>query len=174
MKFLIGTLLIPIIIWCNVSFAEISLGPEPNEIGDLGLVIVASDTPEYIEEWLSTPSKHGVKIKRLRTAIPDQLIVTAFLVTGTSPSTDGNYEFSVNFYLLGPDGKPVFGQRDYAKGKGKHQYKPTFIMADPALDIVLESSDPDGIYTIVAQVTDIVTGKKADTYYKIKFIKNEL
>ncbi|MDH5354445.1 MAG: hypothetical protein OEY09_08395 [Gammaproteobacteria bacterium] len=170
MKFLSGTWLIPIIIWCNASLAEISPGPEPNETGNLGLVIVASETPEYIEEWLSTPSQHGVKIKRLRVAKPNQLIVTAFLVTGTSPNTEGNYQFSVNFYLLGPDEKPIFGQRDYARGKGKHRSKPTFIMADPALDIILEPSDPDGIYTIVAQVTDIVTGKKADAYYKIKFI----
>ena len=174
MKFLLGILLISITIWCNVSFAEISPGPEPKETGNLGLVIVASETPEYIKEWVSTPSQHGVTIKRLRTVKPNQLIVTAFLVTGTSPNSEGNYEFSVNFYLLGPDGKPIFGQRDYARGKGKYQSKPTFIMADPALDIVLESSDLGGIYTIVAQVTDITTGEKADSSYKIKFINNGL
>jgi len=76
--------------------------------------------------------------------------------------------------LLGPDGKAVFGERDYARGKGKLHKNPAFIMADPALDLMLESSDPEGFYTIVAQVTDIMTGKKADSSYKMKFIKHEL
>ena len=165
---------IPIIILCSVSFAEISPGPEPQKTGELGLVIVASETPEYIKEWISTPSKHGVTIKRLRIAKPNQLIVAAFLVTGVSPNSEGNYEFSVNFYFLNPEGKPIFGKRDFAGGKGKHHTKPTFIMADPALDLVLEASDPEGTYTVVAQVTDVVTGKKADSSYKIKFIKHEL
>ena len=174
MRFLSSIWLISLIIWCNLSFAEISPGPEPKETGNLGLLIVASETSEYIKEWLTTPSQHGVTIKRLRTAKPNQLIVAAFLVSGISANTDGNYEFSINFYLLGPDKKPIFGQRNYAKGKGKHPSKPTYIMADPALDIVLENSDPAGMYTIVAQVTDIVTGKKASNSYKIKFINNEL
>ena len=30
-----------------------------------------------------------------------------------------------------PNGKPLFGQQDYAKGAGKLPENPTFIMADP-------------------------------------------
>ncbi len=174
MKYFTRTLLILFIIFCSTSFAEIKPGPEPNETGELGLIIVASETPEYINEWLSKPPQHGVKIKRLNVAKPDQLIVTAFIVTGMSPNSEGNYEFSVNFYFLDPDNKPIFGERNFAKGKGRHPKKPSFIMADPALDLVLEQSDSEGIYTIVAQVTDIVSGKKADNSYKIRFIKDEL
>ena len=51
---------------------------------------------------------------------------------------------------------------------------PAYIMADPALDIILENSDPPGVYTIVAQVVDIINGKKADAFYKIRFDKNAL
>ena len=106
---------------------------------------------------------------------PDhQLMVTAFLVTGTSPNSKGNYNFSVSYQLIDPNKNIVFGKNDYAKGKSIQPPNPTFIMADPALDIILEPSDPEGVYTIIAQVTDLVTGKKANNEYKINFIKNKL
>ncbi len=142
--------------------------------GDLGLVIVASDSPEFINEWFSTPFSHGVTIKRLKITKPNQLIVTAFLVTGVSPDEVGNYFFSVSYYVLDPSGKTLFGERNYAKGSGVISKVPSIIMADPALDIILENSDPVGVYTIVAQVEDLVTGKKVDNSYRIRFKKNQL
>ena len=172
-KYQLSWILICVLFW-GAANAEITPGPAAKEAGDLGLVIVASGTPKYIEEWLSTPSSHGVTIKRLKVAKPDQLIVTAFLVTGMSANDDGNYEFSISFYILDPNEKPIFGQRDYAKGKGRLPSKPMLIMADPALDLILEESDPEGTYTIVAQVVDLVNGKKASDSYNIKFIKSEL
>jgi hypothetical protein len=158
----------------GAGMAEPTPGPDANTPGDLKLVIVASESPDYINEWLTTPSNHPVTIKRLKIAKPNQLIVTAFLVTGMSGNKHGHYEFSVSFYVLDPDQKPIFGQRNYAHSKGELPTKPTFIMGDPALDIVLEESDPEGIYTIVGQVHDLVAGSKADNAYKINYIKSEL
>ena len=174
MRFLTSTSLIAALIFCNASFAELSLGPKPNKAGNIGLVIVASHTPEYIKQWLMTPSHHAVTIKRLKSTKPNQLIVSAFLVTGTTPNSEGNYNFSVSFKLIDPNKKIMFSERDYAKGKSKQPSNPTYIMADPALDIILEPSDPEGVYTIMAQVTDLVSGKKANNEYKINFIKSKL
>ena len=166
----------------TTSFANVNPSPSiktqpiisAKKKGDLGLIIVASDSPKFVEEWVKTPSKHAPKVKRLFDAEPDQLIVTAFIVTGLSANESGQFSFSVSFYVLDPNGKPLFGQRDYAKGAGKLPEDPTFIMADPALDLVLEESDPPGVYTIVGQVTDLINGKKADNFYKITFTKSEL
>jgi hypothetical protein len=148
--------------------------PSPKPEGELDLIIVASGTPEYISEWLNTPASHGVTIKRLKKAKPNQLIVSSFLVSGVTPDREGKYSFTVSFYILDPNNKPIFGQRDYAKGKVRAPANPSFIMADPAMDIILEATDPAGMYTIVAQVTDLVSGKKTDDIYNIEFIKNEI
>ena len=163
-----------IALWSQAVSAEVSPGPEPKKAGDLGLVVVASGSPDYIKEWLSTPSSHGITIKRLRVVRPEQLIVASFLVSGMSADEGGNYSFAVSMYILGPDGKPIFGDRNYAKSSGKLPEKPTFIMADPALDLVLENGDPEGHYKIVAQVQDLISGAKADGSYVIKLIKREL
>lgn len=171
------------ILICTISsFAKVNLEssqkiqpmPSARQAGDLGLLIVASDSPKFVEEWVKTPPKHAPRIKRIFSAKPDQLIVSAFLVTGLSANESGQFSFSVSFYVLAPNGKPLFGQRDYARGAGKLPENPTFIMADPALDLVLEKSDPEGVYTIVGQVTDLVTGKKTDNFYKITFYQKRV
>ena len=174
MRFINCIALIATLLFCSASFAELSPGPKPNKAGNIGLVIVASHSPKFIKEWLSTPSQHAVTIQRLKSTKPNQLIVTAFLVTGTSPNSKGDYNFSVSYKLIDPNKKIVFGERNYAKGKSQQPPSPTFIMADPALDIILEQSDPEGVYTIIAQVTDLVSGKKANNEYQINFIKNKL
>lgn len=99
---------------------------EKRGISDLSLLHPArlntsTGTPKCIEEWLSTPSSHGVTIKGLKMTKPDQLVVVAFWVTGMSANDDGNYEFGVSFYRLDPNEKPIFGQRNYVKGKGKRR-----------------------------------------------------
>lgn len=163
-----------VVLWAQGAIAEVTLGPRPNKAGELALVVVASESPDYIKEWLSTPSSHGVTIKRIRVVKPEQLIVVSFLVSGMSADENGNYSFSVSMYILGQDGKPIFGERNYAKSSGKLPEKPTFIMADPAFDLILEDSDSEGDYGIVAQVKDSVSGAKAEGSYVVKLIKGEL
>ena len=163
-------MLLIVICFTSTAIADVTPGPSPNAVGDIGLLIVASHTPKYIDEWLNTPSSHGVTIKRLKTSRPNQLIVTSFLVSGFTPDAEGNFLFNVSFSLIGPDNKVVFGQQNYATGKGKAPKKPTYVMADPALDIVLEASDAPGIYTIKGVVEDMVSNKKVQSEYSIKFI----
>lgn len=151
--------------------AEINKGPEPNAPGDINIVVVASHSPAYIKEWISTPPKHGVTIKRLKSVRPNQLAVTAFLVSGMSPDNNGRYKFSVSFKLFGPDGKIIFGENGFAKGEGKLPENPSYIMADPALDIVLESTDPEGEYTVVGIVHDQISNKTAEHSYKLTLVK---
>ncbi len=63
---------------------------------------------------------------------------------GVSPETMGNLSFSVNYHVLDPNDKAIFGERDYAKSSGTMPKAPAFIMGDPALDLILEDSDPEG------------------------------
>jgi hypothetical protein len=164
-------LLLSLLFWGYFANAEKIPGPQAKPEGELALIIVASESDAYIREWLNTPPEHGITIKRAKVAKPDQLLVTAFLVTGLTPSDGGRYRYSINTYVLGPDGNPIWGQRNYAGGAGMLPAKPMLMMADPALDLILEQSDPEGTYTIVGQVTDLTSGNKADSSYKIEFRK---
>ncbi len=164
-------LLLSLLFWGCFANAEKIPGPQAKPQGELALIIVASESDSYVREWLNTPPEHGVTIKRAKVTKPDQLLVTAFLVTGLTPSNDGRYRYSINTYVLGPEGKPIWGQRNYAGGAGMLPAKPMLMMADPALDLILEQSDPEGTYTIVGQVTDLTSGNKADSSYKIEFRK---
>ncbi len=155
----------------GISNAEVAAGPTPNNAGKIGLEIVASGSARYIKDWISTPSDEAVTIKRIKNAYPEQLIVIAFLVTGMTADQAGNYSFSISVNITEPDGRIMFGLRGYAKGQGRQPNRPTFIMADPALDLILESSDPAGVYKIIAEVTDLVTMQKSKSSYEIRLYK---
>lgn len=151
--------------------AEIVKGPSPNQPGEIAVEIVASNSPEYIQKWISTPPSEAVTIKRIKETAPNKLVVISFLVSGMDKDKEGNFSFSVSMNILGPDGKLVFGQRNYARGQGKLPEKATFIMADPALDLILEPNDPPGLYKVVAQVVDLVTMRKSGDSYEIELLE---
>lgn len=159
------------IVFCSLSQGQFLPGAKARLPGDLELIIVASGTAGYIQEWLKTPAKHGVTIKRLKVAKSNQLIVIAFLMTGLTGDAEGDYKYTVNSYILGPDGKPIWGERDYAAGQGTLPNTPAIIMADPALDLILDSTDPVGKYSVFAELTDHVSGEKATSRYTILFKK---
>ena len=151
--------------------AEKVKGPYPSKTGDISVYIVASGSPKYIEDWLTNSRSEGVTINRLKEAKPNQLIVISFLVSGMSANVQGNYSYTVSMYVESPDGELLFGKRDYAKGEDKHFPEPAYVMADPALDLYLEPSDPEGTYKVFAQVKDLVSNKVHENSYEIKFIK---
>ena len=165
------TILYTLLLLSSVAQAQLLPNIVASPKGNLSLEIVASDSPKYIKEWISTKPENAITIKRLKQAKPNQLIVIAFLTSGLSADSNGKYHYSVNVYILAPNNEPIWGQRNYAGGKGLLPKKPMIMMADPALDFVLESSDPAGEYTIVAQVTDHVSGVKTDGNYKILYSK---
>ncbi|MBB6523434.1 hypothetical protein [Pseudoteredinibacter isoporae] len=155
------------------SFAEAQLLPssKAKPEGELALFIAASDSAKYIEEWFTTPPEHGVTISRLKTAKMDKPIVSSFLVTGLTADKKGMYRYVVDAYFVGPEEEIIWGERRYAGGHGKLPRKPNILMADPALDIIMGSDDVDGEYRICAQVTDLVSGKKADNCYSFSYKK---
>jgi len=153
------------------SYAERTPGPKARQAGDLALIVTASESLNYIKDWVSTSHDKPITIKRLYQIKPDQVAYCAFLVTGMSPDVKGMYAFVVHFKLKDPTGKILFDMPSYAKGNGPYPNIPTFIMANPALDLILEQSDPAGLYLIEATVEDLVTGKKAYDKYMIELKK---
>jgi len=139
---------------------------------NLTVNIVVSETTDFIRSWLSTPSKIKPYIKGVHEVIPEQTVYAAFLVAGFRPDENGKYSFIIHWILYNPDGSIMFDQKNYAKGFGNVPKKPSFIMADPALDLTLENTDPSGAYRLVAIVEDLVANMKASGEYKITLIKN--
>jgi hypothetical protein len=146
---------------------EPGTGPEPKAEGDLSLLIVTSDSPDHAQEWLEAPPGRRISLKLLKTAKPDQEIITSFLVTGVTSDINGDYSFVVSFTLLDPYGKVVFGKRNYAKASGKAPVNPAFMIAEPALGIVLDGTDPLGDYKIIGIVEDLANNKIFRTSQKI-------
>ena len=164
-------MLLRAVLACLIFATTAGYAVEPNSPGNLGVIVALGESPQYIQRWVSTPAQDGAPIPRLSTIRLGQTGYAAFIVSGVSPSSNGQFSFSVSWKLFGPDGKLVFEQKDYAKQAGNIHTKPAFYMADPALDVVLEESDPEGEYILEAVVLEHGTGKTASGQRRFKFTK---
>ena len=145
--------------------------PEAKAAGDLNLVIATSDMPEQSQEWLDSSPDRKMGLKIIKTAKPDQMISTSFLVTGVTPDGNGDFSVAVSFTLLDPHGKPVISERRFAKTSGRAPTNPAFVMADPELAFTLDESDPAGQYTIIGLVEDLTNNKMARTSSRLTLEK---
>ncbi|GAA5006033.1 hypothetical protein GCM10023206_11260 [Acinetobacter puyangensis] len=138
--------------------------------GDLKLIIVTSDSTDNIKKWFTTNNQDLI-LHRIFVIKPNQLTTTTFLVTGLSVDEKNHYHFIINVYVLNSNNEPIWGEMNYANGQGILANEKGIVIADPALDFMLDETDPIGTYTIVAQVTDVITGKKAESSYNLTLEK---
>jgi hypothetical protein len=154
-----------------LSISATSKAIEPNAAGNLAIIIAVADSPKYLKTWISTPPEEAAPIPRLKELVPDQVGYAGFIITGIAGDELKNYSYSVSWKLIAPSGETLFTYPNYAKGSGKLHHRDSFYLANPALDIVLENSDPSGEYTLEATVIDQNGGKNASSLYKIQFRK---
>ncbi len=62
----------------------------------------------------------------------------------------------------------MFDQPVYAKGKSVGAAKRGFVMADPALDLLFDDTDPTGTYVLDVTVRDNIAKSEAKTTYDIR------
>ena len=146
---------------------------EPNPVAELNVIVSMADSKRYLQTWVSTSPETSVPIPRLNVLKPNQVGYAAFIVTGIEGDEVGNFKYSVSWKLIGPAGELVYEFLNYAKGEGKLHHKAAFYMADPALDIILENSDPSGNYKLEVTAVDQVSGRTALTSYNIEFKKSD-
>lgn len=142
----------------------------PKRTGDLALAIVAADSPNYIKTLLKPSTNEAPELTKLKTVEAGQDIYISFLVTGVYLNLEKNYHYKVSFFVTNPEGETVFGQRNFASGKGIHPQKPSMYVADPMLVLTFKPEDKKGKYSITARVEDQTNGKTFKNSYEL-FVK---
>lgn len=158
-------------IGCQNSPSKTSPGElrSASKVIDLHLDIVVAEDPEFIKDWTSTPSTHAPSIKGIHKINPNQTVHAAFIVSGFKGNSNGIFDVNVSWALINPDGSEMFEQKNYARASGKMPERPSYAMADPALDFGLEDSDPKGKYILRGTANDVTTGKSVEKEYEISF-----
>ncbi len=146
--------LIIILIIGLLSFASNVFALEPNEPGELEAYIVVSDTPDFIDEWMSTPFEKDIHMKRIKEVRYEQMFHIAVLVTGFVVNRNSRTDITADFILENPNRTIQFNEKDmFTHGRKMHNLT-GFLMLDPAIDLAFEETDKPGKYTIKVKVTD--------------------
>ena len=154
----------------TVLLAAVSLAGavNPSEPGRLAGYIAVGASPEYLKDWLRPGSPTVPLVKEFH--IGDTAYI-GFIVTGILPDDAGHASVTVDFRIARPDGSVMFERKGYATVVGPVSKQPGFQIAEPALDLMFDSTDPVGTYSIVATFHDAVSKKGALCEVRIEIIK---
>ena len=134
-----------------------------NPPGQLAIHIAVSDSPSFIEEWVSTPFRNAISIHRIREIERGRTAHVALLVTGQSTGRDGRSHVDIAVRVIRPDYSEAYVDTSYAHVSCVESGRVGFTMADPALDFGVDQDDPVGPWLVEAVARDRVTGATALT-----------
>jgi len=163
----VGFRLVLTLIGFIIATLELAEAIDPNAPGDLAVSVFVAESPDFIREWMTTPSSHGPTIRRIRKARFNQQVHAGFIVTGYKQQEDLRVDFAIDVKVTDPIGKIIFGKKIWAQHSKKISSERSFILADPVLDLMIESSDPEGKYQIEATVHDRVVRKSASGSWEL-------
>lgn len=150
-----------------IAAPELAKAIDPNAPGDLAVSVFVAEAPDFIHEWVTTPSSHGPTIRRIRKARFNQQVHAGFIVTGYKRQEDLRVHFAIDVKITDPIGKVILNESNWAQHSEKMPNERSFILADPVLDLMIESSDPGGKYRIEATVHDRAAGKSASGSWEL-------
>lgn len=101
--------------------------------------------------------------KIVREYIIEESAYCAFLVQGFSTDTTGMVNLSADIKFIDPQGKVLFGEKNYAKSIISIPKNQKVLTLDSSFDIVFEQQDPLGMYTLEALIKDNVSGNQDAT-----------
>ena len=150
-----------------IVMPELAMAIDPNPPGDLAVSVFVAESPDFIREWVDTPSSFGPTIHRIRKARFNRQVHAGFIVTGYTRQENFQVNFVVNVKITDPTGKVILDQKSWARLSNEMPKERSFILADPVLDLMIETSDPAGKYRIEATVLDMVSGKTASGSWEL-------
>jgi|SRR6185436_7829760 len=141
---------------------------KPNEPGRLGGYIAVGASPDFLKDWLRPGSPHVPLVKQFHIG---ETAYVGFIVTGVLANNSGQSSVTVDVRIARPDGSVLFEKTSYASVVGPTSKGAGFAIADPALDLEFDSTDPIGTYSIVAMFHDAVSKKGALCEVRIELLK---
>lgn len=140
--------LLPGLAGAEVQAAPAPTGSRPNL--QANILIVTSFNA--IEQWvLSSPAARGGDAGRLRKVTPGMRAFAPIAVTGSG--AEGT-PLSADFEFITPTGKVLMAASKCCSAVRGDKSVPGIVVLNPVPEVTLKASDPPGIYTLRATVTD--------------------
>lgn len=133
---------------------------DPNPAGELAVHVAISDDPEFSKKWIATAPSKSFVVSRIQKIRPHHTAYIAFLVSGHTVGPDGRPDVTINATIRKPNGSLFADMAGccsvrYVTGMGG------FVMADPAIDLSFDATDPVGLWRIDATASDKLAGTLA-------------
>jgi hypothetical protein len=116
---------------------------------------------EELHGWIDKPpAERGGDAGRLRFIPAGKKVFLPIVVSGLLPPAAGELRLSADIEFRGPDGKLIWEKKRCCSALLRDRPDARTVSLGPAADVEMDGSDPPGLYTVRATVTD---GKRSST-----------
>ena len=140
--------------------------------GNFFVLQIATTSPDQLKaEWQKKTAT--VSLTTTTHVTRHQPIVTFIIFKGCRGDASGNCNVTVDYHLVGPDGK-TYGERKMAEVWVGHPPAPNLnLQISPSgFSVSFENGDPLGVYRLRAAITDHVAGVTLDTEQSLTVTKS--
>ncbi len=141
----------------------------PNSPGQLAVVLFASETTDIFDDQGGEPGP--LTLPQIRGAAVGETVHVGLFIHGYTVSDRGLVNLVIDMKVLGPEDQPVVEESDWSRYMDKAPEMPSFLFVRNRLDLTLEPHDPEGDYTILARVRDLVSGRDTTGTYSLYVIQ---
>lgn len=137
--------------------------------GDFGVqIVLTADEEQFRQTWNS--SKTPPKLSSTNTVRLGSPVSALLIFHGCSPNAGGVCDVVSEFILEGPDGSkvPAGGGPVWS---GKPMQQRLLQLGQASMTVGFDKSDPVGVYKIIANVKDKVSGKTLSVVARLKVTK---
>lgn len=116
---------------------------------------------EELHGWIDKPpAERGGDAGRLRRIPVGKKVFLPIVVSDLAPPASGELRLSADIEFRGPDGKLIWEKKGCCTAVLRDRPDARTVSLGPAADVEMDGSDPPGLYTVRATVTD---GKRSST-----------
>ncbi len=157
-----GRILATVLALSLLSVAGACAAGRSRDTEGLRASLILGATDEFIRRWNAAPVGVPPEIPSISEAVAGRPIYVACIISGFAKDNRGFVNLRVDLEVLRPDGKTL-RQDGFAAYDRKPEPGRDTVMANSLFELTVEATDPPGPYAIVATVTDLVSGKRAET-----------
>ena len=153
--------------FCLAAAAADTLPPKVAERAlEAHILIVNSRTA--IAKWVQAPpGERGSDMGRLRTVSKGTKIYLPIIATGFKPSESGRLNLAAELEIVSPDGKATAVKKCCSASRGDPR-SPGVAVLNPVIDMIFDTDDPPGTYTVRVTVTDSASSATASEAFLVQ------
>jgi len=139
--------------------------------GDFRANVLIAESHDAIAKWVLTPAAERQGAARLREVPAGKKFYLPVVVSDYPYPASEKMKLTAHIRIISPDGRTVFDSPSFSSSIRPDPRSPNTIVLNPVMDMVFDSGDVPGTWTIRVTITDHVHSSYAKAEEQLQLIQ---